>query len=275
MTLSRWLHTFTFKVRISNNRVTTPTSPTVCQRLSLHDLLLCLNLFHGTFCPFTVELLSRSVLITLNDPAIPHISVCAYVSVCMSELRFWLWFIKSCESSEEDLVIMLCVCVCVAHPGHVWLWIRLRGSNFDHGVQSSAEWHTQRGGEKRGKRGEQSRQKYLQVCGTVLALSLSRYMLSLLLHFRLSSNWFIICIWSNKYRTRDRKVRLVNSWEHPRLRYKAGHSLLLSKHISFPSKDLYLSNTHLVLHLSLLNEQLKKHSAGKSSLLKSVWRFIC
>lgn len=68
---------------------------------------------------------------------------------------------------------MLCVCVCVAHPGHVWLWIRLRGSNFDHGVQSSAEWHTQRGGEKRGKGGEQSRQKYLQVCGTVLALSLS------------------------------------------------------------------------------------------------------
>lgn len=67
---------------------------------------------------------------------------------------------------------MLCVCVCVAHPGHVWLWIRLRGSNFDHGVQSSAEWHTQRGGEKRGEGGEQSRQKYLQVCGTVLALSL-------------------------------------------------------------------------------------------------------
>lgn len=71
---------------------------------------------------------------------------------------------------------MLCVCVCVAHPVHVWLWIRLRGSNFDHGVQSSAEWHTHRGEERRGVKEENRVDKNIFKCGTVLALSLvTRY----------------------------------------------------------------------------------------------------
>lgn len=170
---------------------------------------------------------------------------------------------------------MLCVCV------FVWLILSMCGCGLDSGGRTLIMGFraVQSGSHIEGRREEgwRRRTESTKISSSVWhsACPLSRYTLSLLLYFRLSSNWLIICIWSNKYRTRDRKVRLVNSWEHPRLRYKAGHRLLLSKHISFPCKDLYLSNTHLVLHHSLLNEQLKKHSAGKSSLLKSVWRFIC
>lgn len=68
---------------------------------------------------------------------------------------------------------MLCVCVCVAHPVHVWLWIRLRGSNFDHGVQSSAEWHTHRGEERRGVKEENRVDKNIFKCVAQCLPSLS------------------------------------------------------------------------------------------------------